>query len=329
MRRLVSVLLVALGIAAMGSAQGADVPKSGDHPRVKRFKDSEIIYYDQKAYGGVAIPTGPYASGQSQPARKVEGKLTSIVYWVLQAQPAHSSLEVFRNYQNELSGLGFEAFYSGEKDAFGKGEVDRGWFVRNFVSAFELDISKFKISGYLANPFYLAAKQSRPDGETTVALLVGEANRSDATPGLPFVFVRIIDAAPLKTDQMVLVQASQMAEALKTSGKVDLYGIHFDFDKAEIRADSAATLREIAKLLHSDGSLKLVVAGHTDNAGKPDYNQRLSKARAQAVVEELTGIYGIAPERLRPEGYGETRPVASNDNDEGRAKNRRVELSKM
>jgi OOP family OmpA-OmpF porin len=81
---------------------------------------------------------------------------------------------------------------------------------------------------------------------------------------------------------------------------------------------------EIAKLLQEKPELKIV--GHTDNKGTPEYNLDLSSRRAANVVVALTGSYGIAADRLTSEGAGLTQPIASNDTEEGRAKNRRVEL---
>lgn len=126
--------------------------------------------------------------------------------------------------------------------------------------------------------------------------------------------------------QEVTADAATMARDLARSGKVAIYGIYFEFDKAELKPESAPTLREIAQLLGDRPQLRLHVVGHTDNVGQLDYNMRLSKARAEAVVEALTADYGIASGRLRAAGVGPLAPAAANTSDDGRAKNRRVEL---
>jgi len=81
--------------------------------------------------------------------------------------------------------------------------------------------------------------------------------------------------------------------------------------------------------LKIDRTLKVEVAGHTDNTGTADHNQTLSEGRAKAVVDALVKDYGIDAARLQAKGYGATKPVAPNDTDDGRAKNRRVELRKL
>lgn len=120
--------------------------------------------------------------------------------------------------------------------------------------------------------------------------------------------------------------AVEMSRTIASSGRVALYGILFDTNKAEIKPESKAALDEIAKLLKREPGLKLHVVGHTDNVGGYESNMALSKRRADAVVATLVREYGIAQNRLTPNGIAYLAPVAANTTDEGRAKNRRVEL---
>jgi OmpA-OmpF porin, OOP family len=126
--------------------------------------------------------------------------------------------------------------------------------------------------------------------------------------------------------QDVVADANALAQGIKDSGKAAVYGIYFDTGKAEIKPASEPSLKEIAKLLQAQPKLGLYVVGHTDNAGAFSYNIKLSQDRAASVVKALVGRYGIAAARLQPFGAGPVAPVASNQVEEGRAKNRRVEL---
>jgi len=101
--------------------------------------------------------------------------------------------------------------------------------------------------------------------------------------------------------------------------------VHFDFDQAKIRSDARPVLDEAIRTLSAEDGIAVVAEGHTDSRGDDDYNQKLSEQRARAVHDYLVQG-GIAPSRISFEGYGETRPVATNDNDSGRGQNRRVEL---
>jgi outer membrane protein OmpA-like peptidoglycan-associated protein len=107
---------------------------------------------------------------------------------------------------------------------------------------------------------------------------------------------------------------------------VAIYGVLFDFNKSTLQPASDAALQPAANLMSADQTLKLEVQGHTDNVGNDAYNQTLSDARAKAVVTWLTQ-HGVAADRLTAKGYGRTKPVADNGSDEGRARNRRVEIA--
>lgn len=126
--------------------------------------------------------------------------------------------------------------------------------------------------------------------------------------------------------QEVVADAKSLMKAISTSGHAAVYGIYFDFDKAEIKPESDTAIREIARLLQENKGLKIYLVGHTDHVGGLDYNLKLSKERADAVLKELVGKYKIAPDRIKAFGMGPLAPVASNKTEEGRAKNRRVEL---
>jgi outer membrane protein OmpA-like peptidoglycan-associated protein len=106
---------------------------------------------------------------------------------------------------------------------------------------------------------------------------------------------------------------------------VSLADILFDFDKATLRRDVEFNLVKIATILNQFGEMSVLVEGHTDAIGTDEYNLGLSKKRAQAVSDFLAS-QGVDAKRLSWEGYGKTRPVADNDTDEGRQKNRRVDL---
>jgi outer membrane protein OmpA-like peptidoglycan-associated protein len=107
---------------------------------------------------------------------------------------------------------------------------------------------------------------------------------------------------------------------------VAIYGVLFDFNKSTLQPASDAALQPAANLMAANQTLKVEVQGHTDNVGNDAYNQTLSEARAKSVVTWLTQ-HGVAADRLTAKGYGKTKPVADNGSDEGRAKNRRVEIA--
>ena len=126
--------------------------------------------------------------------------------------------------------------------------------------------------------------------------------------------------------QDVVANADAFSNDLKATGHAAVYGIYFDTGKSEVKPESEAALKELAKLLTTDAQLRLLVVGHTDSVGQLQDNMKLSQARAEAVVKALSTKHGVPAARLKALGAGPISPVATNRTDEGRAKNRRVEL---
>jgi OOP family OmpA-OmpF porin len=126
--------------------------------------------------------------------------------------------------------------------------------------------------------------------------------------------------------QEIVANAESFSNDLKDSGHTAIYGIYFDTGQSEIKPESKTAFDEIAKLLNGNPGLRVNIVGHTDNVGERDYNMKLSQARADSVAKELISKYGIDSSRLAAYGVGPLAPVASNKTEEGKAKNRRVEL---
>jgi hypothetical protein len=139
-------------------------------------------------------------------------------------------------------------------------------------------------------------------------------------------FVVVLEREGMK-QSLGFLDASAMKKEIDAKGRVALY-INFDTDKATLRPDAQPVIDEINKLLTADPTLKLSIEGHTDNTGTPAHNQQLSTARARSVLGALVGL-GIDPARLQSKGFGQDKPIADNGSDDGRAKNRRVELVKL
>lgn len=129
------------------------------------------------------------------------------------------------------------------------------------------------------------------------------------------------------TSKLAFIDAAAMKKALDADGRIALY-INFDIDKATLRPDAAAVVAEIHSLLSSDPSLRLSIDGHTDSTGTADRNRELSRQRAEAVQAALVA-QGIAADRLQAQGFGPDQPLADNATEDGRAKNRRVELVRL
>ncbi|MGN6516072.1 MAG: OmpA family protein [Rhizomicrobium sp.] len=335
MRRSISVLMF-FASAAMGcaAAQAADLAGSKDPSFLKRFEGSEIVYYETMSYESYNL-AGPDTKKNdgSWIFTPVEGQITRIVYHI---PSGHTVLELLRNYEDALK----DAHLAQTGERRGGTDMARDFANAIFHQSWETN-GDFKWSNLgLAGVQQMALATAKGnDNGRAVNVSVLVANYSSPTdvtykssvhfdPDQPFVVVDVV-ASKAVGNKMVLVKAADMADALAKKGVVDLYGIYFDTDKTDVKPESGATLDEVANLLKIDRSLKLEISGHTDNTGAKDHNMKLSQGRAAAVMAVLVGKYGIDAKRLTAKGYGDTKPVAPNDTDANKAKNRRVELRKI
>jgi outer membrane protein OmpA-like peptidoglycan-associated protein len=307
------------------AAYTQDLPGSKDPPGTKRYAGSELIGYRAPKFEEYILPLGTTVEPTQQKYEKslnVEGQVSRYTYL---APVGRSTLELMRNYKSEFQRLGLTVLYE-------KAASDKGWFGPAFSNIADEDDLGQILSYNEAQERLLVGKtnDSKPTYYCVFVTaynmgVIPERLRSRIEKNRALAEVVVISPGSLE-EKMEFVNADQMSKSLADSGRIALYGIYFDTDKDTMQPTSAPTLEEIAKLLKSDPKLMVRIVGHTDNQGKPDYNLDLSRRRAASVVRELTSRFGITADRLDAFGCGPYAPVDSNDTEQGRAKNRRVEL---
>lgn len=294
--------------------------QQADHSLVGRFEHAEIIEYVRMPFDEYILLTRKYAGkadwgepGREEFGERLEGKITRITY---EADAEWSTLAVMRAYREAIEANGFDILFECN---------DSGCGGRDFNHAVVPYSLNFRENN--EDQRYLAARKTGPDvGDVHVAIYTVKAHSiGGERKNRVYTQVDVIEEQA-RQSKVVVVEADEMAQRIDRAGKVALYGIHFDTDSARIRPQSRPTLDEIATLLDDQRELRLLVVGHTDDQGAFDYNIDLSQRRAQAVSDSLATDYDIDPGRLKPWGIGFTAPVAPNDSDENRARNRRVEL---
>ncbi len=308
----------------------SDAKGISDHPMLKRFEGSILLFGDKKAFDEYVVALGKvefdYSSQQFKdwPKQKVEGARHTTFY---RMPKDVTTLEALKNYENDLKEKGFETLFIGS----GK-ELDNGYgrFANQVYTTYQDNHVMHYVIPSADDFRYLAMKKTNPDGSQIVfsglfALTPQSWGSKFSQPGDVVARIDLIETKPM-TQRMVTVKAEEMAQQIDSAGKIALYGILFDFNKSDIKSESAETLAEVAKYLGSDVAIKLLVAGHTDNVGSFEFNRDLSQRRAQAVVDYLVQRHNIIRERLFPFGVSFAAPVAPNSTEEGKAKNRRVEL---
>lgn len=310
---LLGVFLLTTSIAF---AQDEDVEGSKDHPLISRYSGSIIEYYEAKEFDEYVLPLGGLVKGRLSKSQRLEGKVIRITYAVPKGR---STLEVYRNYELALKKTGFEILFAIAGEELG----DSYNWVRYFYESLNplRRGARDRLIDGASYQRYLSAKLSRPEGDVYVSLYVPLSWLGKC----PAVQLDVIEVKPMEIG-LVAVNADALAKDIARTGHVAVYGIYFDTGKADIKPESEPTLKEIAKLLQQNPKLKLYVVGHTDNVGPLTYNMDLSQRRAEAVANILVSKYNIDAKRLHAVGVGFLAPVASNKTEEGRAKNRRVEL---
>ena len=301
-------------LLASGPAGAQDVAGSRDHPLVSRIPGSEIRQYEQEEFGQVVLPLGrATGKGKFVAQTRAEGRVTRLAYKL----PAdRSPLEAYRQYSEALAKSKFEVLWSCERES-----SCGNWFAQSFNASLPGEKSVFHGEAIDENgEYYLAARLRRPEGDVVVQVFTYPAIGKFGS----FARVRVVETRPMEAG-LVTVDADAMKQDMERTGRVAIYGITFDTDSAVIKPDSNATLDEMAKLLKGSAGMSVFVVGHTDSTGSFDHNLELSRRRAAAVVKALAQR-GIGETRLAAHGVGPLAPVDTNRTDEGRGRNRRVEM---
>lgn len=322
LRRAASVCAIVLLLCGVASARSG-----ADHPLVGRYAGADLVGETHVEFDEVGLISGPIAGSRAPGAPgwiTLEGQ-SSLYYYSLPS--GRSTLEILRNYESSLRAKGFAVVFACATSNGTCYANRRGTAPYEFANAYDASPELPRLnSDFIRNYFgdnarYLLGKLDRPQGAVYASIALSEHSRGN------FAFVRVVETAQaMDADMIRFVGAEEMRSTLADAGRISLYGIFFDTDRDVVRPDSTPTLNEIASLLRADPALRVDVVGHTDAQGDAAHNQGLSERRARAVVAALVDTHGIAPGRLQARGAGATAPVASNDDEAGRARNRRVEL---
>lgn len=139
-------------------------------------------------------------------------------------------------------------------------------------------------------------------------------------------YLNATDSIYVESKEITPVVKDLYLNKIEVGVTVRLKNIYFDFDKTTLKSESFVELNKVVEFLKQNSSVEIEISGHTDSKGSDDYNLNLSQGRSQSVVDYLIS-QGIESYRLTAHGYGESKPIDTNDTDEGRANNRRVEFT--
>jgi OmpA-OmpF porin, OOP family len=293
--RLCAALMLCAGLPVQAQAQEPDSEGCKDHPLFNRMPGYRINSCETKEFDARDFPVSNAVDQDSNPVKveTVEGVQTYIVYDKPNESTHASGLQIKRNYQNAVKAAGgvVVAEFGGQES--GKQVSDANFGGGDHATVLKLNRGGKEVWAWV-HPY---------NAGSGYAMYIAE--REPMTQA---------------------IVANDLLDRINKDGFIALY-LNFDTGKATINPDSQAQLEQIRQMLTSAPDLKLEVAGHTDNVGKPEANKTLSQQRAQSVMKALTEG-GVAAARLTAAGYGADKPLADNRSEDGRAKNRRVELVK-
>lgn len=286
------------------------MPESGqarepltDHALVAPYDGSRIRRKDVKEFIEYNAFTGMDNAGKQPTGIALEGKVTRLFY---DKPRDRSILEVFRNYEAAIAQAGAEILYTCNQEKMECARRYAGPVLQKYSGIHAISNLKGR---------YLLAKMHTGEQTAYIAIAVGEQFTD-----IHIVEIRGMDAGLVKLD------ATALGKGLDVHGYVIVEGIYFDTDKATLKPESEAALTEMAKLLEMRPDLNVYVVGHTDMQGSLEHNRSLSDKRARAVIDALVYSHGVSRERMEGFGVGPLAPHASNRDEGGRSKNRRVVL---
>jgi len=341
MRSFLLLLALTLSLAAPAGYAADDTPTtdlrgSTDHPAISRFVGSLLVGYGQQDWATTEFPG---ASGMSKSERhkfadpmQLEGKVTRLYYL---GPVGKTPLEIFRNQQQALMAAGFKPRFSCElkpcADAYFALDTSARGKTMNWAKGALVGVKGNNFKGARWGlPMALGTDEARilagtlNRGGSDLQILVYTSEAENEYTDRAASYIEIVEPKAMPTGQ-VTVDAKAIGQGLQAEGKIALYGILFDTGKAELKPESNPQLDQMVAVLRTQPTVKVFIVGHTDNAGSLEANVRLSQSRAQAVVAALMQR-GIAATRLQAHGNANFAPLASNASEEGRAKNRRVEM---
>lgn len=288
------------------------LPAHAQDEIISLFEGSTKIYDDDIGYGTHYYLTGPTSH------KAVDGKMRR---QFCELPEGVSAYEVIKNYEKAIQSKGGTIIHL-SRNAKRYTDEDSGETIRFIEDLFTIGrITRYNPYSYLQFPNYaqdyVSGKISTAENDIYISVAAAAIEKETY-----YTLVTVL-AEPMDMDNVTL---NVLDEGIANEGKIAIYDIYFDTGKSEVKEESSNALSIIANYLKENSDKKFIVVGHTDNTGDFNANVTLSNDRAKAVIEKLVTEYGIDQAQLIPYGVASVSPQMSNATDEGRERNRRVEL---
>ena len=313
----VTVIFVAIALMIstnLFAQRTTDIEGAKDYPLVSRFEGAIIQFYKATKWDTYKLPV--YSDNIKQLNYEnplvLEGKVER---WQYTTTPDNNPAYVMKNFEMAFKKSDYKILAEGKPgDDIGEGS---GGFNDDFYGDMRLDKFGFGFDALGNHKAIIIAKTNKDGKDIYIVEVISDFSN---------VTVITQDVIEVEEAETGMVTAKSMADNIAATGHIAIYDIHFDTSKSDIKPESADALKNIAEYLNAHSDKKYIIVGHTDNTGDFEANLKLSKARADAVMNELVTKYSVKAEQLKAYGDGQTAPIANNSTKEGKAKNRRVEI---
>lgn len=314
----IGMLFISTSIYAQRSA---DIEGSKDYPLISRFEGSIIEFYKETKWGTYKLPVNEKGTLDWDNSKILEGKVVRIQY---STSIDNNSEFVLQNYKTAFKKAGFTILIAIANEELGVSDRPHTWHAKYYTSDGYytcLNNSKFGLGVNFPiwkNNHSFIASHGNKDGKDIYAIIytvVGD--------NITLITQDIIEVEAVETG---MVSAENIAKGIQTDGHIAVYDILFETGKSDIKPESDAAIKNVADYMNTNPAKKFYIVGHTDNVGDFAANMTLSENRAKSVLNELVTKYGVKAENLKAYGVSSLAPIANNAAEEGKKKNRRVDI---
>jgi len=316
-----SIFTATIFSTSLFAQRTTDIENSQDHPLISRFDKSVIEFYKETKWGSYKLPVGSKGNIDWDNPLILEGKVIRIQYTT---STDYNPEFILQNYKKAFSNSGYTLLTAIAAEELGFSERPHTWINKYYdADDFYKGLNNGKFGKGLEFPTwkkehcFIAVKGNKAGKDIYVAVYIVADEKYN---------IIAQDVIEVEAAETGLVTAEEILKGITTDGHIAIYDILFDTGKSEIKQGSSDIFQIIAEFIKSNPSKKYFIVGHTDNTGNFEDNKTLAENRAKSVINELVSKYKVDKTQLSAYGVASLVPVSSNSSEEGRAKNRRVEI---
>ena len=313
------LLVIFLFVVLMLAGVSMRIMAEEDLGIVPIYEGSELIYDDIFGFDEFPVVLG------EETVNIVEGYIRRL--W-LKAPENRSPYEIIRNYEAAIENIdGRVLFKSRDPQSIEIDDIDFSDYYKTLRQDRGLATGVMSFGGFPGDlDEYMVSRVTVDQVENYIIVAAGKGHWAAQQADDTYFEIIVLELEGMEMD---MVTMAHLQDGMMVDGRVAIYDIYFDTGESRVKAESEEALAIIAEFLLDNSSKRYLVVGHTDYVGSFDMNLNLSDARAEAVVTRLVNDYGISQDQISSFGVGPAAPVMSNQTEEGRAMNRRVEIVEL